>query len=155
MKTYSLCFPEKWRMERNPATGGFSACNKAAGSCTAAGGVPLPDSVSMTFEPAAPGSSGKLPADLSEAITQADPHVASKENPSELASGALTGQTEYVVSRCQLPNKVWNDVFAIESGGRIFIARVRYRDEPAKVDGYRNAVFAILGSVSVRKDGPR
>ena len=92
-----------------------------------------------------------MPADLSEAITQADPHVSSKESPAEIASGALTGQTEYVVSRTLLPNKVWNDVYAIETGGRIIVFVVRYNDEAAKIEGYRNAIFAILASVSVRR----
>lgn len=152
MKTYSLCFPEKWHLDKGATPGRGSACNRATGPCSGSAGTPLPGVILLSFGPAMPDSKGKLPADLSEAITQADPHVSSKESPAELASGALTGQIEYVVSRTLLPNKVWNDIYAIQTASKIFIFSARYVDEPKQLDAYRNSIFAILASVSVRKD---
>jgi hypothetical protein len=146
MKAYSLCFPEKWHLEKSPTPGKGSGCSKITGACTNSAGAPLPDLIVFSIRPF------EGPGDLSAAITKVDPHVSSKESPAELASGALTGQIEYVASRTLLPNKVWNDVYAIETGSKIIILEAHYNDESGKIDRYRQTIFGILASVTVKKD---
>jgi len=141
VKAYSVCFPEKWRIDKDPAAAKVSACNKTTTPCAGNGAV----SVSIaTF------SAAEKSGDLAKAIGQleATSHP-SGAGPAEYESGTLSGQTEYVLSRSLVSGKTWHDLYVIKIGPKMFSAVVQYNDEPASVDVNRATLFHILASISV------
>ena len=143
LRAYSVCFPEKWRVDKDPATAKVSACNKATGPCAGNGAVAV---TITTFQ------SAEKSGDLAKAIGQleATNHPSGAE-PAEYESGTLAGQTEYVLSRSLVSGKTWHDLYVIKIGPKMFSAVVQYNDEPATIDANRSTLFRILASISVVK----
>jgi len=142
LKAYSVCFPEKWRVDKDPASAKVIACNKPTSPCAGNGTVAV---TITTFH------STEKSGDLAKAIGQLEAtNHSSGAEPAEYESGALSGQTEYVLSR-SLSGKIWHDLYVIKIGPKMFSAVVQYNDEPVSLDANRTTLFHILASISVAK----
>jgi hypothetical protein len=153
MRSYSVCLPGGWHIDKERRLDQVVGCNRANGECTGTGGgLPLRGVVVIHLMPAEnvpnhPAYSGPLD------IVSAVPHASSPAP--EIASVALDLAGRTAQSKCFVARRlwswagVWDEVYGLEVDKRFFRAWVQYQDEPAKIEEYRAAVRTILSSVSL------
>lgn len=153
MSTYSICFPKIWKVYAKASSDRVSGCNKSNGRCTGTGGgFPLRGAVFIFLLPAdkVPGHAEYRSAldIVSSAAQNSTPTISTIQ----LQANGTTRVRECLVSRSLWFGKVWNEVYGLQVGSRLFRAWVEYNNEPGNVEGYRDAIVGILSSVSVREN---
>ena len=69
-----------------------------------------------------------------------------------LPSDRITGK-KCLMARSLWRNDVWEEVYGLEVGRKLFIISAAYNNEPSKIDDYRGVILQILTSITPQK-GP-
>lgn len=157
MAAYALCFPKSWRVYRGNLDDRVSGCNRRSGPCTGTGGgYPLPGVVFVFISPAetVPGKhTYRSVRDIAGEFPQIN--EVGQIHPPSVINIPLAGSTpdlsrECLMSRSLIPGNVWNDVYGLRVGKRLFRCWAQYRNEPERIAEYRSEIVAILSSLSLK-----
>lgn len=146
---YAVSFPNGWHVYTDKALGSVSGCNKTSGKCTGnGGGYPLRGAVFVFIVPGdkAPGHS---PFHSVEEIVDSFPH-AGQGSPGVSEVNLHREGTKCSVARMLRFSEVWDEVYGLDVGGKLFRVWVQYNDEPGAIGRYRQVIEQILSSVSPR-----
>jgi hypothetical protein len=153
MATYSVSLPGGWWFHKNESLDQIQICNIRNGECTGTGGgFPLAGAVFITLTPV-----DNLPDHQKYTavrdIVSAVPHAgmpAPTVSRVELRSDG--GARECQVARSLLFGTVWNEVYGLSVGGRLFRAWVQYNQDLKMDAANRSNVVDILSSVSAHAE---
>jgi hypothetical protein len=153
MATYSVSLPGGWWFIKNESVDQIQTCNIRTGKCTGTGGgFPLAGAVFITLTPVDNLPDHQQYATVRDIVSTV-PHAgmaAATVSRVELRSDG--GARECQVARSLLFGTVWDEVYGLSVGGRLFRARVQYNQEPKMDAANRSIAVGILSSVSVHAE---